>query len=62
MIKIQEHLNIPNPVIYLDNMAENLWWELNPMLKSKKGFKQSALIKKCEHYSRQTGNTNYRRL
>lgn len=60
MIKIQDHLNRPDADLYLDALAEELWNELNPKVKSGKKYKVVALVEKCKKYLKETDTPEYR--
>ncbi|MEH6706016.1 MAG: hypothetical protein V7691_14565, partial [Galbibacter orientalis] len=59
MIRIQEHLNIDNADLYLDNLAKELWIFLNPMKVNKNEFKKSSLIKKLNALLELVDNPEY---
>jgi hypothetical protein len=50
MIRIQEHLNIVNADIFLNNLAKQHWLALNPKLKNNKDYKSNSLIEKCKKF------------
>lgn len=60
MIKIQEHLNRVDADQYLDSLAEELWNELNPKVKSGKKYKVASLIEKCKKYAAESATAAYR--
>ncbi len=60
MIRIQEHLNRVDADPYLDSLAEELWNELNPKVKSAKKYKAASLIEKCRKYATNSSTPNYR--
>lgn len=59
MIKIQEHLDLPNVEIYLDTLAQQHWETLNPKLASGRGYKKNSLIEKCKTFSAKTATHEY---
>lgn len=60
MIKIQEHLDKVDSDVFLDDLAEKHWEELNKKLANGKGLRQNSLIEKCKKYRKETKLKSYR--